>query len=286
MTLWLSIAVALSCVMLAAAGQDRSAQGSKVGVQYLGSSGQVKLLPLSDEQKFFKIQMNRLVELNADGTQSGCKSASFASLDASWSAPQTFQFSGNTSGTAILVNFTASVPLTGCGGGAAGSVDFTMYTYLYTVAGTTWNGNRSVSVNRDCVKFSVKLGNWPWQDVTHKLQFGIRVSSNRNGDPVQRTRNDTSHHERFGISGGAVDASTEAVVDGVNQPMGFVVTVSNAHTDLDFNFPYFASTLLYDPTLSVDEPSSPPPPGDASIRGAVTLGGLLVSTGLVLLTLV
>lgn len=276
------IAVGAQCSF--SAPGDSSAQGVHVDVQYLGSSGEIKLFPKADASKFFKIQMGRLLEVNADGSSSGCGAPNFASVAATWSQPETIQFTGNVSGTALRVKFDTSVSLTGCGGGGGGgtqSADFAITTYLYTVEGQALNGNRTIFVPRESVKFTVKVTNWPWTSASPKLKFGIRVTSNQNVQSTTRNRTESLHNERFGIPGGTVDASTEAVVDSVNMPIEFGLSSSPSYVDLDFIFPHFTTSVIYDPTLAVVT-ETPPTPSSAGITAdwPLTLTLLMVLTAI------
>ena len=129
---------------------------------------------------------------------------------------------------------------------------FAMTTYLYTTAGTAKNGNRTVTVAANRLKFSFNITNWPWKSANNLLLLELVVSTNKAAENMTRgARSGT--RDRWTLTGGTIDTEAEAVLDGVNTEIETVGVVQESDKlALQFWIPYFADTMVYDPVMGLD----------------------------------
>ena len=129
-------------------------------------------------------------------------------------------------------------------------------------AGTAQNGNQTINVGAGAIKFSIAMGKWPFLSATNKVRVGIAIQS--------KSKNETQEHskvqkregkgeskngkvDRMDFGGGLfMDSPCQAVVDNNNTAITSYVDISGSIVVIDWEFPFYSTSLYYDPVLGAD----------------------------------
>jgi hypothetical protein len=230
---------------------DRSITVGDTTVEFVGKSGQFKLYESSKgNDDFIKIKMEKLEEIDSSGKRVKSVPA-FASMDFVWSEPELVDMDSSDDNVvnATMVMFSVSFNV------ESSNVDFSMKTWLFEQAGTVMNGNETIEVAQNALKFTVSIKNWPFEESSHRLKFGVDIKSDDDDeDDVEReTVNDRGSAEqvKFSLGDFYLSAPTSAIVDGSLTNITSEIEVSSSKTELDWIFPSFTE-LEYDPVIGAD----------------------------------
>lgn len=135
------------------------------------------------------------------------------------------------------------------------------------------------------VKFTISLRNWRFASVNHRLQFGVSLQNQREGDvstssqkgiggPPGSRRNRTV----VMVFGPANDVYPQvALLDGTPADIGATTAVEGGQLVLSWTFPAFQQTLVYDPTLAVTDLEVPVLSSAVGVLAASTAGMTLLA---------
>jgi len=120
-----------------------------------------------------------------------------------------------------------------------------------------FQGDVTFTVGENSLKFTLTIDDWNWKSTSNSLVVDLSFAS----DPAISQTNSTSTVNGFQILTLVVNTmSTQitatlqefAVLDGVTQAIKVTVAQADSGTQaFEFEFPYFASSLVYDPDFGV-----------------------------------
>jgi len=159
--------------------------------------------------------------------------------------------------------------------------------FVFTSDAMVDYGNYSIPVTRGQLKFNVESKTWPFCGTDHRLEVNLdikvpgdkepkkveEVAEAENEDEEAEAEAEGSGTKKKGGKGGKkpkgkamkqsaggrdvnFDLPEVALVDGDSIESEVEVQTQGGKTTIAFRFPYFESTLLYDPTASFDEESA------------------------------
>jgi len=250
----LLVPVVILCALnnLQASAQDIvTTSNGKLSVQYVGRSGQIKLFPEGSDSEngtnnFMKIKWYKIEEVRPDGRKVKAVN-NFASQDFQWGRPTEAMLGEN---KAMKVDLIASLGVQGV------NVGFNVSTWLISEDTEVQNGNQTIAVEANSLKFTVSISGWPFADTANSLRFGAQINSagNRLAEAEREEDGGKIRSQKFGA--GQIRMATEAVVDGRNENITIDNTMSGSDLNMmlkvDWLFPYFQNTLVYDPSLSLN----------------------------------
>eukprot|EP00462_Mataza_sp_D1_P021703 CAMPEP_0175134026 /NCGR_PEP_ID=MMETSP0087-20121206/7963_1 /TAXON_ID=136419 /ORGANISM="Unknown Unknown, Strain D1" /LENGTH=308 /DNA_ID=CAMNT_0016416569 /DNA_START=60 /DNA_END=986 /DNA_ORIENTATION=+ len=215
-----------------------------VSVDFIGSSGGLKLFLKANTSSFVMIQQDKLQEVDKDGAKVGGKGA-FWNLAGSGAFGELKSNDGVYSTT-----YKAS----------DGDKTFELQAFLTQtekqVNDTT--SNQTVTVKSNTLKFSIAVTNWAFQNTTNKLQYAI-IIKDQSDSKATRTKGTASDTVSF--PSGSIELPKTATVDG---DKGIAVQVDESSADnknvITFTFPNFKKAVQYDPdvTLRTASPTAVP----------------------------
>jgi hypothetical protein len=259
----ISILVLTSCVHAAGITTPGG-----VRVDLVGQSGQIKLTP-QNATSFTKLKWSKLEEIDANNQvlQSVNNFASEKLME--WGAPREGMYNGT---VATLVTLNGSITVGNGNNAKTAQLEITVYVFKTEVI--VINGNTTVVVPKDNIKFDVNINNWPFVSNKSRLTFGVNLESQ--GGRLTATSSDTttgtSAANKVTFGPGNIVSPKNALVDGVDTPI--TVTFDSASSTLTWNFPYFASSLEYDPTMAAEATTT----GTASLcQPTFWIGALLAA---------
>jgi len=228
-----------------------------LGVSTLSGKLSLKRSTSTDEGVF--VAMDRLVEVDAT-TGADVWKVDLNNVLFGWGSPVLATVNGVTT---VYMNVNATIRSTlppGPPGNFSGPHKIFIYVYLYQANGTVTFGNDTYFVQKDNVKFSIKITNWEWRAVGNKLRADLALGVNgvnyqptgimpKPGDPMAQKTMALS-------SAGTVDVVNTALCDGVLVDVVAATYGMGGRSGVSITFPYFASELEYDPTVSVSDSSS------------------------------
>jgi hypothetical protein len=173
-----------------------------------------------------------------------------------WGAPVTATVNG---ATVVYMNVNATIrsTLPPLPGNFSGPHKIFIYVYLYQQNGTITFGNDTYTVAKDNVKFSIKITNWEFRAVGNKLRADLALGLNNvNYQPAAIAPRDPMSKTMALSSVGTVDIVNTAICDGVTVDVTAATYGQGGRSGVSITFPYFASELEYDPTVSVSSDTS------------------------------
>jgi hypothetical protein len=128
-------------------------------------------------------------------------------------------------------------------------------------------GDSSFTVPRNRVKFSLFINNWPFASNASRLQADLEIKVSGKGYKPDNFENDSDVRiKKVKLAArGSLDIVTTAIVDGVTKPITYAIRGDGTKAGLLLTFPYFSSSLAYDPTIGVTS-------GAQSLTASVALG--------------
>jgi hypothetical protein len=240
------------CFVVASVTAEITASTSQVSVTFNGQSGKFKIFPSNNSNAFIQVSFEGLVEVDAAGTETNIRVNNFASQTFAWVGPTTVSVPG---GTAQKVSFVSTVSV---GHGLSTSpVNFNCDTWIYEQAGNATNGNQTIFVPANSLKFAFNIsGAWPWAAASDKLKVQLKYlvpgSAAGNLQPVNGS--DEKVVDFAGV--GAVRVSDQAVVDGENVAIQSLLEQQGSNTLMSFVFPQYNNSIIYDPVMTTSSTSS------------------------------
>lgn len=254
------------------AAQDQYISTSGVGITFVGAAPKFKVQKIVNgtlsNTKSFMVTMGDITEnevVSSPGQQN--KVTSLASQNFVWTS-KSATYNGH---NATVISLTANVTV------ATGTAKVNITTYLVSGSATFQNGNETVSVDGNVLKFSVEVASWPFRNSNNTLSVAIGVSN------MEGTFESNSLVANYTDGSYAlVEMSGVAFVDNVLKK----VTPSYTNKEFTVTFPSFTNAVLYDPVIGfVDAtPSTSPTPRPSPSSGS-TLGVLVGYLVLALLAL-
>jgi hypothetical protein len=267
---------------------EQAAETDVVRVEFMGSSGGMKLFNLNDAENFLMVQQDEMLEIDADGEMVVPPNRmNMAGGSGTWTALTTETTGGLTSyhtkftkvedGKSFslvahvsrsTVSTSEEVPCSGCADGTAGvCIDPDTAECSDKTVGppstcpeSTRECSEQIELTQDTLKFSITT-EWDFVSPGNGLRYSI-VLKDKNGDePV--VDNDDSSMMSVEIPGsGWIEIPTTGLIVGGEAPVPIDVQVTTrtqgSQFILDFVFPHFdaGTALYYDPTLGVGERTS------------------------------
>jgi hypothetical protein len=204
-------------------------------IDYTGQSGQMKIYP-ANEVGFIQIKMDSLAETTASGGSTSNKITTFANQEFTWSTPTPVTRNGV---DGMFTYFSATL---------SNNAKFGLNTTIWVKDVVVSNGNQTITVPANTLKFDVDVTNWPFLATTNELSFGLSVATK--GDKGDAKRSEGASGSKVTVADGYIEAPSQCVADGVNKPAPLSISQNGKNTILLWKFPYFASTLRYDPIVN------------------------------------
>lgn len=268
--------------------QDRAAETDAVRVEFMGSSGGMKLFNLNDDEKFLMVQQDEMLEVDTSGEMVVPPNRmNMAGGNAAWSALTTQTPGGLTSYhtkftktdgqksfslAAHISRHTVStreeVPCSGCADGSAGvCIDAETSECSDKTAGppsvcpeNTRECSEPIELTQDTLKFSITT-TWDFISAGNQLRYSIVLKDHTGNEPVVTEPENSVMNVDIDGTGWLDIPTTGMIVGGAAPvPVDIVVTTRSQGSQfiLDFTFPHFdaGTALYYDPTLGVSERKS------------------------------
>lgn len=227
-----------------------------LGVSNLG--GKLSLQRAGQTDSVY-VAMDRLVEVSAT-TGADVWKVDLNNVLFGWGTP-TLQTVDGVNRVYMSVNATIrnTLPPGPPGNGSTVPHKIFMYVYLYQANGTITFGNDTYTVVKDSAKFSVKITNWEWRGAGNKLRidFALGVNGVNYQPQPPTTKPGANGTKTCNLNNrGSIDVVDTAITDGTTVDVISATYGAGGRSGVSITFPYFASELNYDPTLTVGSTSS------------------------------
>ena len=193
------------------------------------------------------LQLDRLVEVDQNGTNVGHKAQNFNQAEYTWHEPED---TNDTNITRKQLDAYVSVGKTKDNLFA----NFSMVTEVFHTETVIEYANETLVVPSNSFKFSINVSDWPWKDDNKEngLSFGVKLKvKTRHGQNATKLQgNSTGKSLDFG-DGMFMDSPSLCIVDGgifANVSTTTSATV-DGQIDIDWEFPHFENQLYYDPII-------------------------------------
>jgi len=249
------LGVAMVSVLVSA---DSIEPGDKTGDWYVltdritlkveGHSAKIKLHVKDDITKSLEVSFEKLQEIDTVSSDVNKKTSDLASSDFVW-MPPVYELVNGANTTRIVFNATVTVDGT--------RVPLACVLNLFLASGTVTYDGHTYTVSKNHVKFSVFIGAWPFASVNNSLQFAMqlkvkdapykpdKISDKSDGSAVVKEK--TMKLDSFGT----FDLVTTAILDGISTTVQADTWGDKDKSGARLTFPYYQSTLAYDPTMGV-----------------------------------
>jgi len=226
---------------LVAADVTITSPDGAVAVDFVGQSGQIKLFPSAESKKFIKIKWSKLSEVDASGATVQSAS-SLASKTFEWVGPESVTVQGH---AATKVTLQSVLQINGA---PSARPHFNVSAYLFTTSVTLSDGDSTVEVPRNSLKFSIGVDGWPFESASNFLTLSAQVETPKNKDGAKDKADSTKSHTRFDFDDSHIVLQNTAIADGVQVNINSTVEGKN----VEWKFPAFTERLDYDPTLGLE----------------------------------
>jgi hypothetical protein len=126
------------------------------------------------------------------------------------------------------------------------------YIVLYSCVLSSY-GNTTVTIPENTLKFTVSISGWQFANSNNTLTFGATLVVTGTGATTPTVVSSSSNNKvYFGSS--SIDLPTTAVIDGNSKSI--TATASADGSSIQWVFPSFTHTLVYDPTIGMANSSS------------------------------
>jgi hypothetical protein len=112
--------------------------------------------------------------------------------------------------------------------------------------------NKTVTVKKDTVKFSISIEGWKMTYSGNKVQYEIIIKEKGGAKAEKKEKKEGDKNEVFAFGAGALETPLTVTVDGKEEACTVVPGTSGSHSTLVFTFPGFENSLVYDPDVSVE----------------------------------
>jgi hypothetical protein len=140
-------------------------------------------------------------------------------------------------------------------GTSASGATVALTAYLFSNAGTVYNGADALSVPANSLKITLAVARWPFQSMSNNLTFSVelKLDTTSASQSLHEEEVDNGRQQRLAWGGAALDIATSALVDGVLVPIAYKLEQNGAKSTVVFSFPAFHSEVVYDPTISFQQ---------------------------------
>jgi hypothetical protein len=288
--MWRALVVCgLSAVLVAADETgEQAAETEAVRVEFMGSSGGMKIFNVNDAANFLMVQQDEMLEVDADGemvvppnrmnmaggtgawtpltTEATGGLTSYHTTFTKVEGGKSFSLAAHVSRSTISTS--EEVPCSGCADGTAGvcidpetgECSDKMVGPPSTCPENTRECTEPIELTQDTLKFSITT-EWDFVSPGNGLRYSIILKDNNGDEPV--VDDDDSSMMNIEIPGsGWLEIPTTGLIVGGEEPVPVDVQVTTrtqgSQFILDFVFPHFdeGTALYYDPTLGVGERAS------------------------------
>lgn len=269
-------------------------------VQSPDGSGKFGLCPTCNcEESMIQIYVDFVRELDSNGQK---VTQHFKEQMASSNfvvAPQARVRLGSPAVDAVMTSFWANISV-GSGPNncatqsSTGCAKLIVKTYYFSDATAVQNGDSTVSIAADAMKFDIALQNWPFAQPENTLSVGLKLLTSTYQSSMPLVLNPIANGNRLDLSNFYFETPLSAVYDGASGPVTMSVMPSSSTTPIGpnsiavtdavaliYSFKSFSNTMLFDPTFGYSSPSS----SDNGAPSAQSVGVLVavVMTSLVAL---
>lgn len=233
---------------------DRITRAGRIAAKYGNRGGMVRFC--FDEEickNVIQLKLFKLVERTSGGSVVQ-KSENFANSDYEWTAPQVETVNGT---ERIRVEMKSNVSV-----GSPNldqNAEFEFHSFVYKTNGTAINGNQTLDIPKNSLKFSIKVKNWPWKSTDNVLTFGVALlSKTKRGGPGRKSplrkkgRGRKGKVSRFELGDGSfLDSPEQCECDGKAVELKETLTedIGNKGVMMSWTFPHFENAVYYDPVL-------------------------------------
>jgi hypothetical protein len=252
--------------------QDTTASAGGITVDYVGRSGQFKIVDDEDDGKFVRVDLRSLEE-----TGSNNRVSSFASQDYEWIGPDILTING-TNITRVEYDSTLRVSP-----GNGRTAEFNFVTEISEEPFTVEYGNETIEVAPGTLKFSFSLEGWPFESEDSRVVLALRLQS-PNGGLDNTTEEDDEMMNNVVADSFYLDAPSFAICndDGVEtqEDVGITYTRNGNNLIIEYDLPNCPS-IFYDPTIMVRDDFQPAGLGGAAVAFIVigSVVGVLAIVG-------
>ena len=234
-------------------------RSSRIAAQYGSKGGMIRFcLDGEDCNQLMQMKLNRLYEVDVNGSDAGNKAENFNKADYEWLAPEDIH---DTYGTKVStrVKLLAYVRV--------GKIkddlyaNFSMTTEVFYENATVEYAGSSFDVMEGALKFSINVTDWPWKDPNGELKFGVKLKIKtkkgkdaKNKPDRKKIRGDSKVPvERLDLGDNMyLDSPETCILDYDNYDNVTTTTEAAADSDgisIDWTFPHFDTNMYYDPAM-------------------------------------
>jgi hypothetical protein len=141
---------------------------------------------------------------------------------------------------------------------------------------------RNSTIPANSIKYTIQLsGSWPWVSISnHTLRLGLDVTFS-SGNPVLNSgteivKLDIVSETMISQLAFPVGNTAPILADGIFRWTGTSIAITGPSAQLSISLPYFNSTVIYDPTVTIINPNPPGSEIDAAV-GFSVFWSLLIS---------
>ena len=234
---------------LAKSASDCEAGSPCINVQ--GQSGKFTVCPQGDcETQSLQVEVDFIREIDVSGKKvsqhfkENLASSTFTVL------PATVVAMGSPSVDAAKASFSATIGVRT--GGSTVDATLGLDTYFFNKTTTIQNGNQTLSVSKDAMKFDINVATWDFADMANRLEVGIKLTSKGASKATEPTLEAgvTNGGKTMDFGNMYFDTPTTAIYDGTEGSCNVSSALSGSKSSvITFTFSSFASDVKYDPLL-------------------------------------
>lgn len=282
------LGVVLGPLLLRAADAQLVAEADAIGVEFMGSSGGMKVFNLNEAAEgFLMVQQDELLEVDAAGEMVVPPNRmSMAGGDAAWTALQEEDQGGGRTAystkftkteddgkkftltahvTRSAITTTDNVPCSACSGGTSGECQNAADLACSppevgppeVCPVETVRCSEPITITSDTLKFSIVVSGWDFKGADHQLTYAMSVKDKSNGNEAPTVTENPGGATEIVVPGsGWLNIPTSGVIVGGAQrvpvDVGVTTRQQGSQLILDYVFPHFpeGTSMYYDPTLS------------------------------------
>ncbi|RYE14853.1 MAG: hypothetical protein EOP45_19115 [Sphingobacteriaceae bacterium] len=232
---------------------DISFANGTVSLKVLGKSGNFRI---ANGTKFILFTLDRLQEVDTTGKKVQSVNPQVFKSALNWGPVTPDVMIPGSTVAATMVQLNSSFVLGKPGNDktttttAPSNITFNLTVYIAKESGTYIFANSTFPVNANDVKYTISVSNWPFVSTTNMLQFGLTMRTNTTGstgtNTVKTKTNPTS--ASIAVGGAIINAPLSAIIDD-NVTNNVLTSTYGNGSGIQFNFPSFAKSLVYDPTI-------------------------------------
>lgn len=235
---------------------DISLSEGNVKLKVLGKSGNFRI---DNGDKFILFTLNRLQEVDSNGKRVQFVNPHVFKTALNWGpvTPNVMIPGSTVAATMVELNasFTLGKPQNGKKAddtiSTSNIITFGLQVYIATATGSYTFAESTFPVNKDDVKYTISIGNWPFVDPTNLLQFGLAMQTNTTtstGENSVKTLADTNSAS-VAIGNAIIETPLVAIIDDV-VTNNVLTSTYGSGSGIQFSFPSFSKSLVYDPTVN------------------------------------